>query len=72
MMLIVITFQMHNVAGAARDNDNSGLKNNIGFLIADDLKSVLPASKSKSDRGFNNDDTGRLLCPVTLDWEDPV
>lgn len=26
---------------------------------------------SKLDRGFENDDTGRLLCPIEYNWDDP-
>jgi Family of unknown function (DUF6698) len=25
----------------------------------------------KTTRGFNNQFTGHLLCPVNMDWEDP-
>ncbi|KAG1857425.1 hypothetical protein F4604DRAFT_1882988 [Suillus subluteus] len=28
--------------------------------------------QSKMGRGFNNDATGRLICPVDYDWSDPV
>jgi len=27
--------------------------------------------KDKAERGFANDATGRLLCPHTMDWDDP-
>lgn len=27
--------------------------------------------KKKTDRGINNDVTGRLLCPIDFDWDEP-
>jgi hypothetical protein len=28
-------------------------------------------TKVKEDRGISNDITGRLLCPIDYDWDDP-
>ncbi len=29
-------------------------------------------TKSRSDRGMENDITGRLLCPIEYDWDDEM
>ena len=29
------------------------------------------AARNKEQRGIGNDTTGRLLCPIDYDWEDP-
>ncbi len=62
---------------AGRSTDSNKIKNalrkiltNIGNPITD---AELPADTgSKFDYGFHNDLTGRLLCPCTLNWNDPA
>lgn len=48
----------------ARSTDTKGIVDNIP-------KWVVGAPEPKQLRGFNNDATGKLLCPVDLDWENP-
>ena len=65
-------------ANDARSDDTSRLK----MSIADWLNSrpnpngVLTydtrlSTKSKEGRGISNDVTGRLLCPIDFDWDNP-
>ncbi len=72
---ILIKFsQIKDAADSARNNDTDGLKKDVPLFLNDDglsvIKSIKPASSSKSDRGFHHDIMGRFLCPVTLDWDD--
>ncbi|KAI0316677.1 hypothetical protein OF83DRAFT_1084094 [Amylostereum chailletii] len=59
-------------ANTARSTDTRGFKENIIAWIQEDGKPVMTLDrKKKSDRGFHNDSTGRFLCPVSMDWDDP-
>ncbi|PSS05514.1 hypothetical protein PHLCEN_2v3796 [Hermanssonia centrifuga] len=58
---------------AARSDDTKGLKGAVIDWITPGWRT--PESplhrNTKTDRGFNHDCTGHLLCPVELDWTDP-
>ncbi|KAF8497284.1 hypothetical protein JB92DRAFT_3125795 [Gautieria morchelliformis] len=60
--------------GSARQADTNGLKTNIIDMMFHPDNAAQGLSgldrKVKITRGFHNDATGRLLCPVTLDWDD--
>ncbi|TFK34091.1 hypothetical protein BDQ12DRAFT_614041 [Crucibulum laeve] len=59
---------------STRSDDTKGLKGPILDWISPEGSSLtLPLSHSmKMDRGFQHEATGRLLCPVGLDWSDAV
>jgi hypothetical protein len=40
-------------------------------MLGAPLSAPLPPT-SKLDRGFEHDDTGRLLCPIEYNWEDAM
>ncbi|KAG1907215.1 uncharacterized protein F5891DRAFT_1181512 [Suillus fuscotomentosus] len=58
--------------GAA--DDTTRLKVIIASWLMQDTPPPNPVihGQSKMGRGFNNDATGRLICPVDYDWSDPV
>ncbi|KAI0822394.1 hypothetical protein BC628DRAFT_1316876 [Trametes gibbosa] len=60
-------------SNAARADDTRLIKIAVVEWLADDLKAagVTLNPKTKLQRGFNNKVTGRLLCPVVLDYDDP-
>jgi len=57
---------------AARGDDASNLKAAVITWINDLYGPSDPVlkAKSKDERGFANDHTGRLLCPGEFDWDD--
>ena len=67
--------QLLNGANNARSDDISRMKS----AVADFLNQRLNGPPDpplhldvRDNRGLQNDFTGRLLCPITYDWEDPV
>ncbi|KAL1939912.1 hypothetical protein VTO73DRAFT_9612 [Trametes versicolor] len=60
-------------SNAARADDTRSIKIAVVEWLADDLKAagVTLNPKTKPQRGFLNEVTGRLLCPVVLDYDDP-
>ncbi|KAF8955095.1 hypothetical protein BDZ97DRAFT_1620698, partial [Flammula alnicola] len=60
-------------ANDARSDDTSKLK----VVVADWLNKRIPAPNpplavlDRQNRGIGNDVTGRLLCPIDYDWDDP-
>lgn len=69
--------QLQDGACEARTNDTKNVKENIliwlGREIAESGTLLIGTdSASKVKRGFNHPVTGRLLCPVPLNWDDPV
>ncbi len=56
----------------ARADDTKALKGAVIEWITPRGETLNPplARHTKVDRGFNHDCTGRLLCPVELDWAD--
>ncbi|KAI0026412.1 hypothetical protein K488DRAFT_75365, partial [Vararia minispora EC-137] len=57
---------------AARSEDVSALKDNIGLFSKDiiDWKGTCFNKVLRHEYGFHNEVTGCLLCPVTKDWND--
>lgn len=67
--------QLRKGAGGARGDDAANLKPAVVSWISDLLGTpvTIPlAPPSKVGRGFEHDDTGRLLCPVDYNWDDPA
>ena len=59
--------------GGARGDDAANLKPAVVSWISCifGANSCAPLSPtSKLDRGFEHDDTGRLLCPIEYSWDD--
>lgn len=58
---------------SARSDDTKGLKQAIIDWITDG-KQHDPNLKrnAKAGRGYQSDITGRLLCPVGVEWDDPL
>jgi hypothetical protein len=60
-------------AAGARGDDAANLKPAIVSWLIDLYPDEKPAPLSpsnKTERGFEHDVTGRLLCPVDYDWQD--
>lgn len=57
---------------SARADDTKGLKNAVIDWIAPPGQALFPplSRNSKSERGYNHDRTGELLCPAAWDWSD--
>jgi hypothetical protein len=57
---------------SARSDDTKSLKGVILDWIAPEGQHLEPSLSRnvKSNRGFNHDRTGYLLCPAGLDWSD--
>jgi hypothetical protein len=49
---------------SSRDGDHSETDNS-------DCNTPHLSSKGKEERGISNDITGRLICPIDYDWDDP-
>ncbi|KAH6904057.1 hypothetical protein BKA70DRAFT_1109709 [Coprinopsis sp. MPI-PUGE-AT-0042] len=60
-------------SSTARADDTKGLKGVIIDWITPPGEALRPplSRNVKTDRGFYHDVTGRLLCPIGLDWKDP-
>jgi hypothetical protein len=56
----------------ARADDTKGLKGVIIDWITPPGEALRPplTRNVKTDRGFYHDVTGRLLCPIGMDWKD--
>jgi hypothetical protein len=64
--------ELRKGAAGARGDDAANLKPAIVSWITDFFENPVPLSPvSKSDRGFEHDITGKLLCPIDFDWSDP-
>jgi hypothetical protein len=59
-------------ANDARSDDTSRLKVAIAeWLNERGEPNTRLSAKVKSERGLSNDLTGRLLCPIDYDWDNP-
>jgi hypothetical protein len=58
---------------SARSDDTKSLKGVIIDWITPEGQHLTPplSRNVKSNRGFNHDRTGYLLCPAGLNWSDP-
>ncbi|KAI0666518.1 hypothetical protein C8Q78DRAFT_968023 [Trametes maxima] len=73
--LLIHALQLKLGASGAKSDDTSSLRGAVIDWIKDDNRSTPALTDSlhrdkKLGRGFRNDITGRLLCPVMLDWSD--
>lgn len=64
--------QIQKGASSARADDTKSLKGSILDWITPRGQYLNPplARNIKSDRGFNHERTGALLCPASLKWSD--
>ncbi|KIN98941.1 hypothetical protein M404DRAFT_156486, partial [Pisolithus tinctorius Marx 270] len=60
-------------ADGAKGDDTSTLKHVVISWLMERCPTLNPVldSHRKSSRGFNHEVTGRLLCPVDYDWDNP-
>jgi hypothetical protein len=70
--LIDTSIKIQKGVSSARSDDTKSLKGAVIDWIGDQGQSLDPplARNVKTDRGFNHDRTGYLLCPAGLDWFD--
>ncbi|KAH6907219.1 hypothetical protein BKA70DRAFT_1104875 [Coprinopsis sp. MPI-PUGE-AT-0042] len=61
-------------SSSARADDTKGLKGVILDWITPPGEALRPPllRNVKTDRGFFHDTTGKLLCPIGLEWSDPA
>lgn len=75
IILIGIKIKLQSGANDARSDNTSRLKTAIAdWLNAHDPSDMIPirlSTRGKEERGICNDVTGRLLCPIDYDWDDP-
>jgi hypothetical protein len=64
--------QIQKGVSSARSDDTKSLKGVVIDWITPKGQPLSPplARNIKTDRGFNHDVTGFLLCPIGLDWAD--
>ena len=67
--------QLLDGANSARSDDLSRVKSGIASLLNNRTNG--PADPpldlyTRDGRGLQNDLTGRLLCPIRYDWDDPM
>ena len=65
--------QIQKGSSSARSDDTKSIKGAIIDWITPRGEPLQPplARNLKSDRGFQHERTGFLLCPVDWDWDDP-
>ena len=65
-------YQIQKGASSARADDMKSLKGAILDWITPrgQALNLSLARNIKSDRGFNHERTGALLCPASLNWSD--
>ncbi|KAI0359727.1 hypothetical protein OH77DRAFT_1509078 [Trametes cingulata] len=68
----IVQRQLLSGGNAARSDDTRSVKIAIIEWLSDSLKhaKVVLHPTDKTQRGFNNPVTGRLLCPIVLDYAD--
>jgi hypothetical protein len=67
-------WQLRKGADMARGDDTSHLKAAVVEWVVDMFGVSDPPlqARSKDERGFANEHTGRLLCPSKYSWDDPA
>jgi hypothetical protein len=65
--------QIQKGMNGSRADDTKGMKSAIIDWITPKGQTLTPPlnRRIKSDRGFNHERTGALLCPAGLDWSVP-
>lgn len=68
--IILIILQLGKGASGSRGDDTKTLKSAVLEWLVPRGQAVIPplSQNIKSDRGFNHEVTGALLCPAGLDW----
>jgi hypothetical protein len=62
--------QLQKGANDARSDDVRRIKEEVANWINQSLSPTTPLSaKQREDRGYQNDVTGRLICPIELSWD---
>lgn len=74
--VILLSIKLQSGANDARSDDTHRLRAEVADWLnsrTDDSPEGTRrlSTKRKDDRGIGNDVTGRLLCPVTYDWDNP-
>ncbi|KAG2757158.1 hypothetical protein P692DRAFT_20712777, partial [Suillus brevipes Sb2] len=66
--------QLNKGADGARADDTTRLKVTVASWLMQQNPPPNPViqGQNKICRGFNNNATGRLICPVDYDWNDPI
>ncbi|KAG2351275.1 hypothetical protein BDR07DRAFT_1320508, partial [Suillus spraguei] len=61
-------------ADGARADNTTRLKVTVASWLMQQTPPPSPIihGQNKFGRGFNNNATGQLLCPIDYDWNDPV
>lgn len=68
--VLTTTHQLQQGSGSVKSFDTHGIKTNVSIWW-NQLNPNEPAIPSRKEaRGFGHPVTGRLLCPVELDWDD--
>lgn len=72
VITMLTVFQLGKGASGARGDDTKALKSAmLEWLVPRGQPVIPPLSQNiKSDRGFNHEVTGALLCPAGLYWSD--
>jgi hypothetical protein len=65
-------FQLRKGSDNARADDAGNLKTVVVTWVNDLYGTSTPAlrANSKTERGLENDHTGRLICPAEYPWDD--
>jgi hypothetical protein len=77
IILIIINIKLQSGANDARSDDTGRLKTAVAEWLntREHEGTQMPkylSPKQKDERGICNDVTGRLLCPISYEWDDPV
>lgn len=56
---------VEKIYNSGRDGNESGSDDDSNLNVP------MLSSKGKDERGISNDTTGRLICPIDYDWDDP-
>ncbi|KAG1787335.1 uncharacterized protein HD556DRAFT_1448824 [Suillus plorans] len=66
--------KLNESSDGARGDDSASLKRSVAEWLMERTPAPNPAihKQDKSGRGFYNDVTGGLLCPVDYDWSNPT
>ncbi|KAG1828062.1 hypothetical protein EV424DRAFT_1318659, partial [Suillus variegatus] len=66
--------KLNESSDGARGDDSASLKHSVAEWLMERTPAPNPAihKQDKSGRGFYNDVTGGLLCPVDYDWSNPT
>lgn len=75
--MCLTSLQLQTGANDARADDVRRVKEELANWLNTDYRSTIGTGelfdpKTRSGRGFQNDITGGLLCPIALDWQDPM